>query len=188
MTKATAAAKARAIPVEMIQRKIYLIRDKKVMLDTDLAKLYAVETSHLNRAVKRNMERFPEDFMFQLNAEDVEALRCQFGISKRKGRGGRRYFPFVFTEHGVAMLSSVLKSKKAIQLNVLIVRAFISLREMMAGREDLVNRMEALEREQKAQGETLQGLYDYVTSYLVEPEKPRRKYGFPQNAGFPGAE
>ncbi|MCC6365648.1 MAG: ORF6N domain-containing protein [Bryobacterales bacterium] len=172
----------------MIQRKIYLIRGKKVMLDTDLAKLYTVETSHLNRAVKRNTDRFPEDFMFQLNAEDVEALRCQFGISNRKGRGGRRYFPYVFTEHGVAMLSSVLKSKKAIQLNILIVRAFISLREMMASHEDLVNRMEALEREQKAQGETLQGLYDYVTSYLVEPEKPRRKFGFPQNAGFPIAE
>lgn len=151
------------------------------MLDTDLAKLYAVETSHLNRAVKRNLERFPEDFMFQLGPEDVESLRCQIGISNGGGRGGRRYFPYVFTEHGVAMLSSVLKSKKAIQLNILIVRAFAALREMIANHEDLVNRMEDLERHQKAQGETLQGLYDYVTNYLVEPEKPRRRYGFPQN-------
>ena len=102
----------------MIERRIYLIRGQKVMIDSDLADLYRVETKLLNRAVQRNLGRFPEDFMFQLTADERESLRCQFGTSNN-GRGGRRYLPYVFTEHGVVMLSSVLNSERAVQMNVL---------------------------------------------------------------------
>jgi hypothetical protein len=103
------------IPVEVVQEKIYLIRGQKVMLDSDLAMLHRVETSNLNKVVKRNIERFPKDFMFQLTKEEADSLRFQIGMSKKSGRGGRRYLPYVFTEQGVVMLSSVLKSKRAIQ-------------------------------------------------------------------------
>jgi hypothetical protein len=106
------------IPVEVIERKIYLIRGHKVMLDSDLASLYDVETSNLNKAVKRNIDRFPEDFMFQLTREEAESLRFPFGISKKEGSGGRRYHPYAFTEQGVAMLSSVLNSDRAVHVNI----------------------------------------------------------------------
>ena len=114
------------LPVERISSKIFLIRDQKVMLDRDLAELYSVETGALNRAVKRNAERFPEDFMFQLMYEEAELLRCQTGISK-SGRGGRRYLPYAFSEQGVAMLSSVLNSRRVIEVNIAIMRAFVYL-------------------------------------------------------------
>jgi ORF6N domain len=114
------------IPVERIEKTILLIRGQKVILDRDLAELYGVETGALNRAVKRNIQRFPEDFMFQLTGEETERLRCQTGISKR-GRGGRRYLPYVFTEQGVSMLSSVLNSERAIQVNIAIMRIFVRL-------------------------------------------------------------
>lgn len=110
------------IPVEVIERKIFIIRRKKVMLDADLADLYGVETRSLVQAVKRNYDRFPPDFMFQLTQEEYEALRSQFVISK--GKGGRRYFPYAFTEQGVAMLSGVLNSQRAIQVNITIMRVF----------------------------------------------------------------
>ncbi len=116
------------IPVEMIERRIFLIRGHKVMLDADLADLYGVETFNLNKAVKRNLERFPEDFMFQLTREEAHVLTFQIGISKPSGRGGRRSRPYAFTEHGVAQLSTVLRSKRAIQINLAIIRAFIHLR------------------------------------------------------------
>ena len=117
-----------ATPVltESIVSKIVLLRGEKVLLDRDLAELYGVETGMLNRAVKRNFERFPKDFIFQLSVEESELLRCQTGISK-SGRGGRRYLPHAFTEQGVAMLSSVLKSKRAIEVNIAIMRAFVYL-------------------------------------------------------------
>lgn len=114
------------IPSENVERSILLLRGQKVMLDADLAALYGVETKELVRAVKRNLKRFPDDFMFQLTAEEFAALRFQSGTSK--GRGGRRYRPYVFTEHGVAMLSSVLHSERAIQANIVIMRAFARLR------------------------------------------------------------
>ena len=103
------------IPIELIRRKIYLIRGQKVLLDSDIAEMYGVETGNLNKAVKRNIDRFPSDFMFELSPEEAEALRFQIGISK-KGRGGRRYAPYVFTEQGIAMLSSVLSSERAVQV------------------------------------------------------------------------
>jgi len=119
------------VPVEVIERRIYLVRSQKVMLDADLAALYQVSTKAFNQAVRRNIERFPEDFMFQLTSEEARLLRSHF-VTSNIGRGGNRYLPFVFTEHGVAMLSSVLKSKCAVQMNILIIRAFVKLREMFA--------------------------------------------------------
>lgn len=129
-------------PVETL---IYVIRGRKVMLDRDLARLYDVETGHLNRAVKRNPSRFPEDLMFQLTRKEAIALKCQNGISKI-GRGGTRYLPYAFTEHGVVMLSSVLNSERAIQMNLLIVRAFVRMRELIATNKDIAVRVEKLER------------------------------------------
>ena len=119
------------IPVEKIEKSIYLIRGEKVMVDRDLAFLYEVETGALNRAVKRNLQRFPPDFMVQLTTDESDFLRCQIGISK-SGRGGRRFLPYVFTEQGVAMLSSVLNSERAVLVNIEIMRAFVKLRQILA--------------------------------------------------------
>src|SRR3990172_6171207 len=132
------------VPIELIESKIYLIRGHKVMLDSDLAELYGVETRALVQAVKRNIGRFPLDFMFQLNNQEVISLRSQIVISKT-GRGGRRYLPYVFTEQGVAMLSSVLNSDRAIEVNIQIMRAFLKLREMIASHKDLAKRLDELE-------------------------------------------
>ena len=140
--------------VEIIGRRIYVIRGQKVMLDSDLAALYQVATKALNRAVKRNPARFPEDFMFRLTADEAESLRCQFGTSN-DGRGGRRYLPYAFTEHGVAMLSSVLNSERAVQMNILIIRAFVKLREVLASHRKLARRIERLEHAQKGHAEVL---------------------------------
>ena len=133
------------IPIEKIEKAIYLIRGEKVMLDRDLASLYDVETKVLNRAVKRNLKRFPLDFMFQLTAEEAENLRCQIGTSSLR-HGGRRYFPYVFTEQGVAMLSTVLNSERAVLVNIEIMRAFVKLRQMLASNVELSHRLEELER------------------------------------------
>jgi hypothetical protein len=150
-TKTKAVARRTPVAVEVIQRRIYLVRGQKVMIDADLAKLYQVETKFLNRAVQRNVGRFPDDFMFRLTPEEAESLRCQIGTSK-VGRGGRRYIPLVFTEHGVVMLSSVLKSERAGQMNILVVRAFVNLREMLASHKDLAHKMIELERQRRSQG------------------------------------
>ncbi len=129
---------------ELIERNIYFIRGKKVMFDRDLASLYGVETKVLNRAVKRNLNRFPEDFMFQLTQD--EALRCQIGTSKKVGKGGRRYLPYAFTEHGILILSSVLNSSRASQINVHIIRAFVRQREFLNSHKDLKIRIDDLEK------------------------------------------
>jgi len=141
-TESRLAAAALPVPLETIERRIYLIRSQKVMLDRDLADLYQVPTKSLNLAVRRNADRFPEDFMFQLTKEEVRSLRFQSETSN-KGRGGRRYLPHAFTEHGVAMLSSVLNSKRAVQVNILIIRAFVKLREMLSTHKDLARKLEA---------------------------------------------
>ena len=132
------------IPIEKIEKVIYLIRGEKVMLDRDLASLYDVETKVLNRAVKRNLKRFPLDFMFQLTAEEAENLRCQIGTSSLR-HGGRRYFPYVFTEQGVAMLSTVLNSERAVLVNIEIMRAFVKLRQMLTSNTELARRLDELE-------------------------------------------
>ena len=152
------------VPVEIIERKIYLVRGIKVMLDSDLARLYEIETFNLNKAVKRNLDRFPRDFMFQLNNKEFESLRFQDGISK--SRGGRRYLPYVFTEHGVAMLSSVLNSKRAVQVNIAIVRAFIKLRELLATHKDLILEIEKIKKEQKGQNQKIQSIISIINQML----------------------
>lgn len=178
MAKKPAAA-AQVIPVEFIEQKIYLIRGHKVMLDSDLAELYQVETFNLNKAVKRNLDRFPEDFMFQLTTEEAESLRFQIGISKPQGRGGRRYLPYAFTEHGVAMLSSVLTSKRAVELNILIIRAFVRLREYLATHKDLARKLEDVERTQQEHSAHIQQIYDYIQQLLAPtPEPQKRRIGF----------
>jgi hypothetical protein len=133
------------VPVTLIERRIYLIRGSKVMIDTDLAHLYDVPTYRLNEAVKRNRKRFPSDFMFQLNKREAESLTSQFAISK-KSRGGRRTLPYAFTEQGVAMLSSVLNSKRAIQVNIVIMRAFVKLRQILESNEELNRKFAAVIR------------------------------------------
>jgi hypothetical protein len=167
-----------AIRAEFIERKIYMVRGQKVMLDSDLAKLYQVATGVLNQAVRRNLDRFPADFMFQLSLEDHAALRSQFVMSKT-GRGGRRLPPYAFTEHGVAMLSSVLKSKRAVQLNILIIRAFVRLREYLATHRKLARKLQEVEHTQKQHGAHIRQLYGYIEQ-LVEPalEPPKRRIGF----------
>jgi phage regulator Rha-like protein len=133
------------IPAERIERSIVLIKGHKVMLDEDLAELYGVETRILVRNVKRNLERFPAHFMFRLTNEEYQRLRSQIGISK-PGRGGRRYLPYAFTEQGVAMLSSVLHSKRAIQVNIAIMDTFVRLRQMLSSHEELAHKLAALEK------------------------------------------
>jgi phage regulator Rha-like protein len=139
------------IPADMIEKKIYLIRGQKVMLDRDLAELYGVETRVLNQAVKRNVMRFPADFMFLLNDEEEEVLRSQF-VTLKKGRGQHRKYPTsVFTEQGVAMLSSVLNSERAVQVNIAIIRTFVKLREMMTSHKDLARKLKELEKKYDGQ-------------------------------------
>jgi phage regulator Rha-like protein len=167
------------VPVELIERRICLIRGCKVMLDSDLAALYEVPTKRLNEAVRRNLDRFPEDFMFQLTPEDLEnLLRSQFATSN-VGRGGRRYQPYAFTEHGVAMLSSVLSSKRAVALNILIIRAFVRLREYLMTHHDLARKLEDVERTQQEHGSHIQHIYDCIERLLEPPPDPsRRPMGF----------
>jgi hypothetical protein len=130
-------------PVEQVARRIYVIRGQRVMLDSDLAELYQVETKALNQAVHRNPARFPEDFMFQLTVEEATSLRSQF-VTSNEGRGGRRYLPYAFTELVVAMLSSVLKSERAVQMNIVIMRAFVKMRELLLTNKALSRRIEQL--------------------------------------------
>ena len=148
------------------------MRGHKVILDADLAGLYDVETKALRRAVKRNLARFPDDFMFELNDREVENLRCQFGTSRW---GGRRYRPYAFTEQGVAMLSSVLRSPRAVQANIEIMRAFVRLRAMLASHEDLARKLAALEKKYDAQ---FRVVFDAIRQLMTPPEPSRRPIGF----------
>jgi len=159
--------------------KIYIIRGQNVMLDSDLAELYDVLTSVLNQSVSRNPDRFPDDFMFQLTSVEFENLISQSAISK-KGRGGRRKLPYVFTEQGVAMLSSVLNSDIAIKVNIRIIRIFTKMREMLMSNKDLLLRMEKIEREVGSQGLTIQVVFDYLDQFINYVERPKVKIGFKQ--------
>jgi phage regulator Rha-like protein len=165
--------KERLIPLEHIANKIFWIRGKKVMMDRDLSALYGVETKVLNQAVKRNLERFPEDFMFQLTGEEAIDLRSQI-VTLKRGQH-RKYLPFVFTEHGVAMLSSVLKSKKAIEINIFIVRSFIRLREILSTHKDLVEKIEKIERKYDRQFKLI---FDVMQRVLDDGKQPKIIIGF----------
>lgn len=183
---------------ENLAQLVFLIRGEKVLLDADLAMLYGVETGALNRAVKRNLERFPEDFMFQLNSEDWENLKCQIGISsspatpgkKKDGlvrsqivtagsHGGRRVLPYAFTEQGVAMLSSVLRSPRAVEVNIAIMRTFVQLRRLMDSNRDLARKIEALEMKYDEQFAIV---FDAIKQLIADDKegktKPKRRIGF----------
>jgi hypothetical protein len=161
----------------IIEKMIYVIREQKVMLDSDLAELYGVETRVLNQSVQRNPARFPKDFMFQLTEEEHDSLRSQFVISK-KGKGGRRYMPYVFTENGVAMLSSVLNSEKAILINVSIMRIFTRLRSFLMLEKDLSDRVTKLEQ---GTNQMFKVVFERLDNYeeMVTPRLPgnRKKVG-----------
>jgi hypothetical protein len=157
------------LPAKRIEHAIYTIRGHRVMLDADLAKLYGVPTKSLNLAVRRNAERFPNDFMFQLNAEEWDRLRFQFETSK--GRGGRRYLPNAFTEQGVAMLSSVLGSKRAVAVNIQIIRAFVRLRQLLATNANLARRLEELEKKYDKQ---FRMVFDAIRELMTSPAEPEK--------------
>jgi len=157
---------------EVIRDMIYIIRGNKVMADSDLAELYGVQTKQLKRAVKRNIGRFPDDFMFELTKEEFENLRCQFGTSSW---GGKRYLPYVFTEQGVAMLSSVLNSERAIQVNIVIMRTFTRLRSMIESHKQLKRKVEEMEKKYDQQFKVV---FEAIKQLLTPPEKTRNKIGF----------
>ncbi len=161
------------LPMERVEDRILFIRGHRVMLDADLAELYGVPTKRLNEAVRRNAARFPEDFMFQLTADEVEILRSQFATSN--GRGGRRYIPYAFTELGVAMLSSVLNSERAVLVNIAIMRAFVRLREIAASHKDVLRRLEEMEGKYDRQSNVV---FDTIRALMEPPKIPRRRVGF----------
>jgi len=162
------------VPAEIIETKIYLIRGHKVMLDSDLAELYGVEVKQLKRQVRRNIDRFPEDFMFQLQKEEYESLRSHFGTLKRGEHA--KYLPYVFTEQGVAMLSSVLNSERAVQVNIAIMRTFVKIREMLSTHKDLARKLANMEKKYDSQ---FKMVFDAIRELMRPPVEPKkRKIGF----------
>jgi hypothetical protein len=161
------------IPPERIEHAILLLRGQKVMIDADLAALYAVETGQLVRAVKRNIDRCPDDFAFQLSQKEFTNLKCQTGISS--AWGGRRSRPWAFTEQGVAMLSSVLRSKRAVHVNIEIMRAFVRLRELMATHADLARRLDELEKKYDKQ---FVSVFDAIRQLMTPPKDEKREIGY----------
>ncbi len=166
-----------AVSVQLIERRIYLIRGHKVVIDFDLAELYDVPTKRLNERVRRNSKRFPEDFMFQLTKEEAENLRSQFATS-RSGHGGRRSLPYVFTEQGVAMLSSVLNSEQAIEVNITIMRAFVKLRQMLESNEELSREFAAVIRKLSTHDKYFKVVFDELKRLTEQPTPTRKAIGF----------
>jgi hypothetical protein len=164
------------IPIERVVQSIRWIRGQKVLIDSDLATLYGVTTGNLNKAVKRNVDRFPSDFMFQLEPEEVANLKFQFGISSWGGR--RRSRPYVFTEQGIAMLSSVLNSERAVKVNIAIMRAFVKLRRMLDTNRELAQKFSELERRVGKHDEEIVGILEAIRQLMAPPEKPPREIGF----------
>ena len=165
------------IPDDIISSKIYLIRDKKIMMDKDLAVLYGVTTGNLNKAVKRNIKRFPDDFMFQLSKEEIDNLIFQFGTSSW---GGTRSLPFAFTEQGVAMLSGILNSDRAIQVNIQIMRIFTRLREMLVENLSIRIEIESIKKKLVNQDKSIELVFSYLDELLEKHEnpQPRKQIGF----------
>lgn len=168
------------VPVERIAQTIFVIRGQKVLLDADLAALYGVPTKRFNEQVRRNLARFPADFMFQLTEEEFAALRSHFATSNEKpaGRGGRRYLPFVFTEHGAIMAATILNSQRATEVSVYVVRAFVELRELLAGNKELAAKLSELEsrieRKLETHDQAIAGLIDAIRE-LMRPPEPKKK-------------
>ena len=164
------------IPEEVIEQKIFMIRGHKVMLDRDLAQLYGVSVKRLNEQVKRNIKRFPGDFMFLLTKQEVVNLRSQFATSSW---GGLRYLPYVFTEQGVAMLSSVLNSEKAVQVNIAIMRAFVKLRQILSMNKELAHKLAELERKIEKHDVDIQAIFEAIRQLMAPPPiKPKPQIGF----------
>jgi hypothetical protein len=161
------------VPLEVIEQKILLIKGQKVMLDSDLAALYGVTTKRLNEQVRRNLKRFPADFMYQLSREEFESLKSHFATSS--SWGGRRTRPFVFTEQGISMLSSILNSDRAIEVNIQIMRTFVKLREIMLSHKDLTKKLNELEKKYDGQ---FQIVFEAIRQLIEQPEKPKRKIGY----------
>jgi hypothetical protein len=178
------------VPTERIAQAIYVIRGQKVMLDFDLALLYGVTTGALNQAVRRNQARFPADFMFRLTTAEEDHLKCQIGISNKgpslksqsviskPGRGGRRHQPYAFTEQGVAMLSSVLNSGRAVKVNIAIMRAFVKLREALETNRELARKFSELEKRVGKHDDEIGAIIDAIRQLMAPPEKPAREIGF----------
>ena len=171
--------KSGLIPIERIEKAIYLIRGEKVMLDRELAALYGVATKALKQAVRRNIDRFPEDFMFVLSATEFEDWRSQF-VTSKADRKGLRYPPMAFTEHGILMLSSVLNSKRAIQVNIEIMRAFVRLRQMLASNAELSRRLDELESKYDRQFKVV---FDAIRQLMSPPAISRKQIGFRSISG-----
>ena len=167
---------AKPVPFAAIESRIHLIRGNKVMLDADLAELYGVSTKNLNRAFQRNRERFPEDFMYQLTRKEFANLRFQIGTSSL--HGGRRYLPYAFTQEGIAMLSSVLRSSRAVAVNIEIMRAFIRMRGMLLSVDELARKVEALERKAVDNDQNMEEVFAALKELMTPPESPRREIGF----------
>jgi phage regulator Rha-like protein len=164
------------IPNESIVNKIVFLRGEKVLLDYDLAELYSVETKVLKQAVRRNIKRFPGDFMFELTKEENQSLRSQ-NVTLKRGQHSK-YLPFAFTEQGVAMLSSVLNSERAIEVNISIMRAFVQLRKMIASNNKLARKLAELEQHLESHDEQIQAIFEAIRQLMTPPEKPRKKIGF----------
>lgn len=171
-------AKASVVPAQSIERAIIRLRGMNVMLDEDLAALYGVETRVMVQAVKRNIARFPSDFMFQLDAEELDLLKSQSVISRHWG--GRRTLPYAFSEQGVAMLSGVLRSERAIQVNIEIMRAFVRLRNLIGSSAELLRRLDEMERRYDEQ---FQVVFDAIRELMRTPETPQRRIGFVRPEG-----
>lgn len=168
----------KSIPEKVITQKIYVIRNQKVMLDRDLAELYGVETKYLKRQVKRNINRFPEDFMFQLSEVEFRNWRSQIVTSNSSDKMGLRYPPFVFTEQGVAQLSGVLNSEQAIKVNIQIIRLFTKMREVLLTHKDLLIEMEEIRKKVSGQDEKIELIFNYLTKFITQEASPRKKIGF----------
>jgi phage regulator Rha-like protein len=176
------------IPSERIAQKIYLIRGQKVMLDSDLAEFYGVETKHLNRQVKRNINRFPDNFVFKLKYEEIDSIhnnglaveimdsRCQKGTLKRGSN--IKYLPYAFTEHGVLMLASVLKSNRAAQVSIAVVNAFIKMREYLARHKQIAEKLEKFEKKLQEHDKHLITIYEFINTMLQKPKTPPKQIGF----------
>jgi len=174
--------KRRGTPALAVESRILFLRHQRVILDSDIAELYDVPVKRLNEQVKRNQERFPSDFMFQLTAKERDALRSQFATSN-KNRGGRRYTPYAFTEHGAIMAATVLNSERAVQMSVFVVRAFVRLRELLATNRRLAGKIDELENRLDTHDSTIQDLIEAIRELMTPEEAPRVRIGFQLPAG-----
>jgi len=163
--------------IDAVVGRIHLVRGQKVMLDADLAELSGVPTKRFNEQVKRNFDRFPADFMFQLADEEYAALRSQIATSNT-GRGGRRYAPYVFTEHGAIMAATILNSPKAVEMSVFVVRAFVQLREMISTHKELAAKLDELDRKVSSHDQAIAGLIDAIRQLMTSPAQKKRGIGF----------